>query len=69
MVAAIADRLGFPEDPVAHVITGMVSSALWTTVNRWITEGGDLDRLSEMFDESFALLGDGVDSAIAAARD
>ena len=38
-------------------------------MNRWITEGGDLDRLSEMFDESFALLGDGVDSAIAATRD
>ena len=66
MVGAIAARLGVPEDSlVAHVVTSMVASAMWATVNRWITEGGDPDRLSQMFDEAFALLGEGVDTAIA----
>ena len=68
MVGAIAARRGVPEDSlVAHVVTSMVASAMWATVNRWITEGGDPERLSPMFDESFALLGEGVDNAIATA--
>ena len=70
MVGAIAARLGVPEDSlVAHVVTSMVASAMWATVNRWITEGGDPERLSEMFDEAFALLAEGVDNAIPTARD
>ena len=69
MVGAIAARLGVAEDSlVAHVVTSMVASAMWATVNRWITEGGDPDRLSEMFDEAFALLAEGVDTAIAGSR-
>jgi len=69
-VGAIAARLGVPEDSlVAHVVTSMVASAMWATVNRWITEGGDPERLSEMFDEAFALLAEGVDNAIPTARD
>jgi AcrR family transcriptional regulator len=69
MVGAIAARLGVPEDSlVAHVVTSMVASAMWATVNRWINEGGEPARLSEMFDEAFALLAEGVDNAIATAR-
>ena len=69
MVGAIAARLGVPEDSlVAHVVTSMIASAMWATVNRWITEGGDPDRLSEMFDEAFTLLAEGVDTAIAGTR-
>ena len=72
MVPAIAARLGVsPDSLVAHVVTGMVTSAVWATVNRWLAEGPelDLDRLNEMMDETFALLADGVDRAVAAARD
>ena len=49
----------------------MVTSAIWATVNRWLAEGPelDLDRLNEMMDETFTLLADGVDRAVAAASD
>jgi len=72
MVGAIAARLGVPPDTlVAHVVTGMITSALWATINRWLAEGAelDLDRMNEMMDETFALLADGVDRAVAAASD
>jgi AcrR family transcriptional regulator len=70
MVGAIAARLGVPSDAlVAHVVTGMITSALWATINRWLAEGADIDRLDGMMDETFALLADGVDRAVAAARD
>jgi AcrR family transcriptional regulator len=72
MVPAIAARLGVaPDSLVAHVVTGMITSAIWATVNRWLAEGPelDLDRLNQMMDETFALLADGVDRAVAAARD
>ena len=70
MVGAIAARLGVSADSlVAHVVTGMVTSALWATINRWLAEGADLDRLDPMMDETFALLANGVDSAVAATRE
>jgi AcrR family transcriptional regulator len=70
MVGAIAARLGVPSDAlVAHVVTGMITSALWATINRWLAEGADIDRLDGMMDETFALLADGVDRAVAATRD
>ena len=72
MVPAIAARLGVaPDSLVAHVVTGMVTSAVWATINRWLAEGPelDLDRLNEMMDETFTLLADGVDRAVAAAGD
>ena len=70
MVGAIAARLGVsPDTLVAHVVTGMVTSALWATINRWLAEGADLDRLDPMMDETFALLANGVDRAVAATRE
>ncbi len=70
MVGAIAARLGVaPDTLVAHVVTGMVTSALWATINRWLAEGADLDRLDPMMDETFALLANGVDRAVAASRE
>jgi len=70
MVPAIAARLGVPpESLVAHVVTGMVTSAIWAAINWWLAEGADLDRLHGMMDETFALLADGVDHAGAATRD
>ena len=72
MVPAIAARLGVaPDSLVVHVVTGMITSAIWATVNRWLAEGPELElgRLNEMMDETFALLGDGVDRAVEATRD
>jgi AcrR family transcriptional regulator len=72
MVPAIAARLGVaPDSLVVHVVTGMITSAIWATVNRWLAEGPELElgRLNEMMDETFAFLGDGVDRAVEATRD
>lgn len=69
MVRDVAARLGLPADSlVAHVVTGMITAALWATVNRWLAGGGgELDRLHEMLDQAFAILADGVDRAVASA--
>jgi AcrR family transcriptional regulator len=72
MVPAIAARLGVaPDSLVVHVVTTMITSAIWVTVNRWLAEDPELglDRLDQMMDESFALLAHGVDHAVAAASD
>jgi AcrR family transcriptional regulator len=64
MVGAIAARLGVAEDDfVAHVTTGVIASALWVAVNRWVVEGADLDRLQPMIDQAFEILAHGVDGA------
>jgi hypothetical protein len=69
MVAAIAERLGFPPDDLsAHVIAGIVSSALWTTVNQWTAAGTDADDLLPMIDRALDLVADGVDAATAGER-
>jgi AcrR family transcriptional regulator len=68
MVAAIAERLGLPPDDLtAHVITGVISSALWTTVNQWTSSGADIDDLLPMIARALALVAVGVDSAAASA--
>ncbi len=72
MVPAIAARLGVaPDSLVVHVVTTMITSAIWITVNRWLAEGPELalDRLDQMMDETFAVLAHGVDRAVAAASD
>ena len=70
MVGAIAARLDVPSDTlVAHVVTGMITSAIWATVNRWLADGGELDRLDTMMDETFTLLADGIDRAVTGARE
>lgn len=64
MVPAVADRLGRPHDDlVAHVAAGVVASALWVAVDRWIAEGAVLARLDPMIDAAFAVLTDGVEGA------
>ena len=64
MVPAVADRLGRPHDDlVAHVAAGVVASALWVAVDRWIAEGADLARLDPMIDAAFAVLTEGVEGA------
>lgn len=68
MVTAIAERLGLPPDDLsAHVITGVISSALWTTVNRWTASGADADELLPMIDRALAVVAAGVDAATASA--
>ena len=64
MVPAVADRLGRRDDDlVAQVAAGVIASALWVAVNRWVVEGADLDRLDPMIDAAFAVLTDGVEGA------
>ena len=64
LVSAVASRLGVPEDSlVAHLTTSIMAAAIWATVNRWIAEGGDVDRFGPMFDEAFTLCAGGVDAA------
>jgi AcrR family transcriptional regulator len=61
MVGPVADRLGLETDDLAaHVATGMIASALWTTVNRWTAAGAEVERLEPMLDEAFALLESGL---------
>ncbi len=59
--AVVAERLGLdPDDLAAHLVAGILSSALWIAVNCWVHEGsGDPDQLVPMVDEAFELLGDG----------
>ena len=62
LAAMVAGRLGLPEDDLtAHVIGGMIASALWATVNCWIAEGGEIERLWPMLDETFDILAEGCD--------
>ena len=64
MVPAVADRLGRRDDDlVAQVAAGVIASALWVAVNRWVVEGADLDRLDPMIDAAFAVLTEGVEGA------
>jgi hypothetical protein len=65
IVRAVAERLGLAEDDhAAHIIAGMIASALWSTVNRWVVEGADLERLWPMIDQAFTILGSGLDEPV-----
>jgi AcrR family transcriptional regulator len=62
LAVMVARRLGLEEDDLtAHVIAGMIASALWATINCWIAEGADVDRLWPMLDETFDILAQGCD--------
>jgi AcrR family transcriptional regulator len=64
MIGAVADRLGLqPDDLTAHVTAGVIASALWITVNRWVATGAAPERLWPMIDEAFAILADGLEPA------
>lgn len=66
MVTAVAERLGVDAgDLTAHIATGVIASALWTTVTRWVADGADVERLRPMLDEAFAVLAEGIDGADA----
>ena len=68
MVSAVAERLGLPPDDLtAHVVTSIISSTLWTTVNRWTAERADVEELMPMIDRALATVADGVDAAADAA--
>jgi len=68
MVPAVAARLGCdPDDPAAHIATGMIASALWAAIDRWIAEGAGRERLDELLDQAFAALGEGLGGAAGAA--
>jgi AcrR family transcriptional regulator len=62
LAVALAERLGEPADAlVPHVLAGVVSTALWAVVDRWVAEGGEADRLRPMVDGVFDLLASGFD--------
>jgi AcrR family transcriptional regulator len=61
LVRGVAAHLGLGEDDLAaHVIGSMIAGALWATVNRWIAEGAERDRIMPMLDEAFAILDKGL---------
>jgi AcrR family transcriptional regulator len=61
LVRGVAAHLGLEEDDLAaHVIGSMIAGALWATVNCWIAEGADRDRMMPMLDEAFAILDEGL---------
>jgi AcrR family transcriptional regulator len=61
LARAVAGRLGLAEDNLSvHVISGIIASALWATVNRWVAEGAVLDQLWPMLDEAFGILAGGL---------
>jgi AcrR family transcriptional regulator len=69
MVGPVADRLGLDADDLAaHIATGMIASALWTTVNRWTAAGAEIERLESMLDEAFGLLESGLATLSGTAR-
>lgn len=57
LVPVLAERLGVDNDALqAHVLAAVLSTLVWTVVERWGTTGADPSRLLPMIDESFALL-------------
>ena len=63
LVQGVAAHLGLDEDDLsAHVIGSMIAGALWATVNRWVAEGAERDRIMPMLDEAFAVLAKGIDA-------
>jgi len=62
LAVALAERLGEPPDALApNVLAGVVGTAMWAMVDRWVAEGGKRDRLRPMLDEVFDLLATGFD--------
>jgi len=68
MAEALAGRMGLPSDAfVPHVLAGVVGTALWTVIDRWVAEGAKVERLKPLVDEVFDLLASGFDASPAAA--
>lgn len=69
LVSAFAARLGTDSaDLTANVMASAAASALWTVIDRWLIEGSEVDRLSPMIDEAFALLDQGLSRTRPPAR-
>jgi AcrR family transcriptional regulator len=69
LVSAFAERLGTDDcDLTANVMAGAAASTLWTIIECWLAEGGEIDRLSPMIDEAFALLEQGFSGVRPRAR-
>jgi AcrR family transcriptional regulator len=68
MAEALAGRMGLPPDAfVPHVLAGVVGTALWAVIDRWVAEGAKVERLEPMVDDVFDLLASGFDASTAAA--
>lgn len=60
--AVFATRLGLDRHALEpHILAGMISATLMAVMDRWVADGGRLDRLVPMLDEGFALLESGLD--------
>jgi AcrR family transcriptional regulator len=69
LVSAFAARLGTDDaDLTANVMAGAAASAIWAVIERWLAEGGDVERLPPMIDEAFTLLERGFSEARPRAR-
>jgi AcrR family transcriptional regulator len=69
LVSAFAARLGTDDgDLTANVMAGAAASTIWTVIDRWLAEGIEVERLSPMIDEAFALLERGFSGARPRAR-
>lgn len=69
LVKVFAEALGVDEDDLqAHLFATAVGNTLWTVIDRWVAEDGSQERLTEMLDEGFTLLGNGLDSLSAQQR-
>jgi AcrR family transcriptional regulator len=69
LVSAFAARLGTDDgDLTANVMAGAAASTIWTVIDRWLADGTDVERLSPMIDEAFALLERGFSGARPPAR-
>jgi AcrR family transcriptional regulator len=69
LVKVFAEALGVDEDDLqAHLFATAVGNTLWTVIDRWVAEDGSQERLTEMLNEGFTLLGNGLDSLSAQQR-
>lgn len=63
LAAALAGRMGLPPDAFTpRLLAGVVSTALWALVDRWVTEGAEPDRMVPMIDEVFDMLASGFET-------
>jgi AcrR family transcriptional regulator len=61
MVQAYAERLRLSTDDLKpHVLAGVVSTATWAVLDRWVAEGADPAALRPMLDEAFSVLATGL---------
>jgi AcrR family transcriptional regulator len=68
LARALAGRMRLPGDAlVPRVLAGVVGTALWAVIDKWVSEGAEAARLRPMIDEVFDLLASGFDAVVASA--